>query len=33
MNIAGFKPFYLLKNEQSNPKSVNSLKKKTQNQH
>lgn len=31
MNIARFKPFYLLKNEQSITKSVKSVKKKSQN--
>lgn len=31
MNIARFKPFYLLKKEQSNTKSVKSVKQKTQN--
>ncbi len=31
MNIERFKPFYLLKNEQSNAKSVKSVKEKSQN--
>lgn len=31
MNIARFKPFYLLKNKQSNTKSVKSVKNKSQN--